>query len=207
MLLLPLLLTLPSKFFLNFFYIYLLFILSIYSTEQVLDESGVSIAPPECSWSATTTILPPQPNITRLCQHQSNAIKKDKSEDGSDEGGRDEETEDEDEDEDEEETEVNKDNKDNKDNNNETAPAPAPATSTSAVHATDTTTADSIMTADSSSTGINHTPSISAVPTPCTSTSGAAPATDTSTSAVPAITGIDCITNTGMFLNFCDVYF
>ena len=159
MLLLPLLLTLPSKFF--SLSIYCLFISSVYSTEQVLDKSGVSIAPPEHSQSATTIILPPRPNITRLCQHRLDAIKKDKSEDGSDEGGKDEETEDEDEDKDEEETEVNKDNKDNKYNDNKTAPAPAPApaTSTSAMPTTNTTTADS------SSASINHTPSISAVPT------------------------------------------
>ena len=90
-----------------------MFILSIYSTEQVLNESGVSIAPPKRSQSATTTILPPQPNITRLHQCWSDAIKKNEElEDGSDEGGKDEETEDED----EEETEVNKDDKDDKDN-------------------------------------------------------------------------------------------
>ena len=45
MLLLPLLLALPGKFFFISFFIYLLLISSIYSTEQVLDKSGVSIAP------------------------------------------------------------------------------------------------------------------------------------------------------------------
>ena len=49
MLLLPLLLTLPGEFLFAFFFIYLLFIPSIYSTEQVFDKSGISIAPPECS--------------------------------------------------------------------------------------------------------------------------------------------------------------
>ena len=63
MLLLPLLLTLPGKFFFYSFFIYLLFILSIYSTEQVLNESRVSIAllsahnqppPPSCHLDPTS---------------------------------------------------------------------------------------------------------------------------------------------------------
>ena len=65
--------SLHGEFFLSFTFVFFLIKNAIYSTELVLENSGVSVAPPVRSRSTTATAMPPKPTITSTRARRSDA--------------------------------------------------------------------------------------------------------------------------------------